>query len=123
MSLQLSDESISTEVFGAANGVKMSGISAAEAGALSGLVAQLTTTPLDVARTRIMVRSKNTFVTADNSSSVNASSTNIVNVLLDIVRSEGAGSLWRGVIPRALRAIASGGIQFASYELTQNAMK
>ena len=120
-----SDESISTELFGAAQGVKISGINAAAAGALSGLVAQLTTTPLDVARTRIMIRSKNTNTTAVNPSSTDSdsSSTNIVSVLLDIFRQEGAGALWRGVVPRALRAIASGGIQFASYELTQNAMK
>lgn len=123
------DESISTELFGAAQGVKISGINAAAAGALSGLVAQLTTTPLDVARTRIMIRSKNTNTTAVDSSAVGIangctdSSTNIVSVLLAILRQEGAGALWRGVLPRALRAIASGGIQFASYELTQNAMK
>ncbi len=34
----------------------------------------------------------------------------------------GVSSLFRGWIPRAARAVASGAIQFASYEFTQNVM-
>ena len=39
-----------------------------------------------------------------------------------IAESEGAGTLFAGLVPRAIRALTSGGIQFASYELTQNAL-
>ena len=40
----------------------------------------------------------------------------------NIAESEGAGTLFAGLVPRAVRALTSGGIQFASYELTQNAL-
>ena len=40
----------------------------------------------------------------------------------NIAESEGPGTLFAGLVPRALRALTSGGIQFASYELTQNAL-
>lgn len=40
----------------------------------------------------------------------------------NIAESEGAGTLFAGLLPRAVRALTSGGIQFASYELTQNAL-
>ena len=47
---------------------------------------------------------------------------NPVTELLNIAESEGPRSLFSGLLPRAVRALASGGIQFASYELTQNAL-
>ena len=40
----------------------------------------------------------------------------------NIAESEGPGTLFAGLVPRALRARTSGGIQFARYELTQNAL-
>ena len=48
--------------------------------------------------------------------------TNPITELLSIAESEGPRSLFSGLLPRAVRALASGGIQFASYELTQNAL-
>lgn len=52
-----------------------------------------------------------------------APSKNPLQVLLRIVREEGPGQLWAGIVPRAARAIGSGAIQFASYELSQNFMQ
>jgi hypothetical protein len=37
-----------------------------------------------------------------------------------VLQEEGVAALFAGVAPRMLRAIASGAIQFATYELTQN---
>ena len=84
-------------------GKKTKGLQAAIAGASAGLVAQVTTTPLDVIRTRVMVSQNNAGV-----------------VLTDTFCN---GTLFKGVCPRALRAVGSGAIQFASYELTQNAFQ
>lgn len=50
-------------------------------------------------------------------------SKNPLVVLLDIIRTEGPGQLWSGLLPRAARAIGSGAIQFTSYELSQNFMQ
>ena len=55
----------------------------------------------------------------DNSNNDN---NNPVKEITNILESEGPGSLFSGLLPRAVRALASGGIQFASYELTQNAL-
>eukprot|EP01041_Mallomonas_annulata_P002412 gene2412-4682_t len=96
---------------------------------MAGLVAQTLTTPLDVVRTRIMVdvTGLNTGVAAaaeDRTPSTStARVTSPVEVLGTILREEGVSALGRGMTPRAVRAIASGAIQFASYELTQNYMK
>jgi hypothetical protein len=57
-----------------------------------------------------------------NEIKANKSNTNPVTEVITIVESEGPGSLFSGLLPRACRALASGGIQFASYELTQNAL-
>jgi Mitochondrial carrier protein len=50
------------------------------------------------------------------------SNTNPIKEITNILESEGPGSLFSGLLPRAVRALTSGGIQFASYELTQNAL-
>ncbi len=160
------DEYVSTNLFHTGGGVKISGVDAAIAGSISGLAAQTLTTPLDVARTRIMTRksspmiagtdrtisvgstsnakqsmeSKNiengAVIASDNddkeddlgvnslhSSSSLSSSMNIFTVMRGLVATEGVSSLFRGILPRAARAIGSGAIQFASYELTQNVIK
>jgi hypothetical protein len=84
------------------------GTEAAVKGAIAGLAAQIFTTPLDVARTRIMLQS-----------SVNIGDKYEGNTLLmmtKIVEQEGISALAAGVKPRSLRAIASGAIQFAAIE-------
>lgn len=50
-------------------------------------------------------------------------STNPITVMVDIAKEEGAAALLAGSIPRALRAVGSGAIQFASYELTKNTFR
>ena len=54
---------------------------------------------------------------------VENNNTNPIAEVLDVIESEGAMALFSGIVPRATRAIASGAIQFASYELTQNALQ
>jgi Mitochondrial carrier protein len=55
-------------------------------------------------------------------STPHTSNTNPIKEITNILESEGPGSLFSGLLPRAVRALTSGGIQFASYELTQNAL-
>lgn len=43
-----------------------------------------------------------------------------LRLLLRIQREEGVGGLFAGTTPRALRALVSGAVQFATYEVTQN---
>ncbi len=100
----LAYEIILDEVY---QGKKPEGLQAAVAGASAGLVAQVSTTPLDVVRTRVMVDDRQ-----DQSK--------LTEVLTDAYRD---GALFKGVRPRALRAVGSGAIQFATYELTQNAFQ
>ena len=40
-----------------------------------------------------------------------------------VAREEGLAALFAGLQPRMLRAVASGAVQFASYELTQNVFR
>ena len=51
---------------------------------------------------------------------VSANSRNPLLVLRQIWIEEGAAGLLAGTAPRALRALVSGAVQFATYEVTQN---
>eukprot|EP00960_Hanusia_phi_P033299 750391-Hanusia_phi.AAC.8 len=84
---------------------------AAVTGALSTIVAQVATTPLDVARNKIM------------GSNAEFANENTLSALQKIIREEGPGALMLGVTPRILRAILSGAIQFTTYEFTKGAVK
>lgn len=95
-------ETFVEEVYG---GRKLVGVEAAVAGACAGLTAQVLTTPLDVIRTNIMAE---------------ANSASFVSSLTEVYKQGGTKALFRGVNPRAARAVGSGAIQFASYEFTQN---
>ena len=48
---------------------------------------------------------------------------NVVNKAKSILEEEGYLAFISGLSPRILRALASGAIQFASYELTQNVLR
>jgi hypothetical protein len=61
--------------------------------------------------------------TITTNSTATTTSNNPITVLTQILATEGAMSLWKGWLPRSCRAVGSGAIQFASYELTQNFMK
>jgi Mitochondrial carrier protein len=80
-----------------------------------------THTQLDVARTRIMIRAGD-IKNQDEQQTEEMANTDPFKEVKNIAESEGPGTLFAGLVPRAVRALTSGGIQFASYELTQNAL-
>lgn len=94
------------------NSGKIEGFDAAVAGALASLVVQIAATPLDVLRTRVMLK--------PSSSSSNSGSKNIITVYKELMQTEGLIALSNGIVPRAARALVSGAIQSTSYELVQN---
>lgn len=73
-------------------------------GSIASATAQLTTTPLDVVRTRAMDERDDLAIPARAAR---------------IASQEGLGALFAGVSPRLLRALLSGGLQFGSYEFTK----
>ena len=78
-------------------------------GAISTGIAQCVTTPLDVARNRIMAEVK-------NDDSLNR---NYIDRLVKIAEEEGIGALFAGTTPRIGKAMLSGALQFAAYEETK----
>jgi solute carrier family 25 S-adenosylmethionine transporter 26 len=84
-------------------GGALSPIEAAVGGAIAASTAQAIATPLDVARVRIM--------TSD--------ATGVVDTMRDIAANEGGGALYAGIAPKVVRALASGAIQFSTYEATK----
>ncbi len=100
--------------------MKIEGLQAAVTGAAASLIAQLTTTPLDVIRTRIMAKSHSNTTEAHKYSNDESIRVSWLAEFESLVAREGLAGLSKGAGPRALRAIGSGAIQFASYEITQN---
>ena len=84
-------------------GGSLTPVEAAIGGAIAASTAQAIATPLDVARVRIM--------TSD--------ATGVVDTMRDIADNEGGGALYAGIAPKVVRAIASGAIQFSTYEATK----
>ncbi|CAL8354761.1 unnamed protein product, partial [Gadus morhua 'NCC'] len=82
---------------------------AAVCGALAGAVAAFVTTPLDVAKTRIMLAKAGT-ATANG---------NIPTVLLDVWKSRGISGLFAGSIPRVTFISMGGFIFLGAYEKTR----
>lgn len=80
-------------------------------GALSTAIAQLSTTPLDVLRNRIMAVSKEEQDKDENMS--------YIERLVKIAKEEGIEELFAGSTPRVAKAMLSGAIQFATYEETK----
>ena len=101
---------------------KIEGIPAALVGACAGVTAQIITTPLDVARTRIMIPSGKDDETSkeEDAEEENYSGGDSIVMMQEIYEKEGVKGLFAGIVPRATRAVGSGAIQFASYELSQN---
>ena len=48
---------------------------------------------------------------------------NMISTIKSIIDDEGLNKLFAGTIPRSVRSIASGAIQFASLEMTNNYFK
>ena len=87
-------------------GAKLTALEAAVGGAAAAASAQALATPLDVARVRIITRGTD-------------GSGNVVDTVRTIAAEEGLGALYSGVVPKVARALASGAIQFSTYEATK----
>jgi solute carrier family 25 S-adenosylmethionine transporter 26 len=87
---------------------RLSALESALLGSGASLVAQVLTTPLDVVRTRIMTQRAE-----------DPQYTGILDACKNITKEEGASALLSGTIPRALRSVLSGAIQFSTYEFTK----
>ncbi|ORX89680.1 solute carrier family 25 member 40-like protein [Basidiobolus meristosporus CBS 931.73] len=79
------------------------------AGALSGSIAAVLTTPFDVAKTRIQVDSSNDTL-------VNRKP-RMFDIMKSIARNEGIGGLFTGLIPRVAKVAPSCAIMISSYEV------
>lgn len=86
------------------DGAKFTAVEAALGGAIAASSAQALATPLDVARVRIIT---------DNTGGV-------VGTIRAIAADEGVAALYSGVAPKVARALASGAIQFSTYEATKD---
>jgi solute carrier family 25 (mitochondrial S-adenosylmethionine transporter), member 26 len=86
-------------------------------GALSTVVAQLATTPLDVVRNRVMTDVSSSL--SINDSNESTASSQYLERLLQVAKDEGLAGLFAGTTPRIAKAILSGAIQFATYEETK----
>ncbi|XP_075229850.1 mitochondrial S-adenosylmethionine carrier protein [Lycorma delicatula] len=75
-------------------------------GAIAGGIAGAATTPLDVAKTRIMLAEQ----------SANTKTPSFVTVLIDIYKTSGMKGLFAGFIPRIVWIFLGGGIFFGIYE-------
>ena len=87
-------------------------------GAISTGIAQCVTTPLDVARNRIMAEVKDNNNTTDNIDA-DGSKMNYMERLVKIAKEEGVEALFAGTTPRIAKAMLSGALQFAAYEETK----
>jgi len=96
-------ESLKSQITAQRDGAKLSPVEAAIGGALAASTAQALATPLDVARVRI----------------ITSGSGDVVSTIRGIVAEEGVGALYSGVAPKVARALASGAIQFSTYEATK----
>lgn len=65
------------------------------------------TLQLDVVRTRVML----------------SSTSDPILIARDIFQNEGTGCFFRGTVPRLLRALLSGAVQFATYEVARNVLQ
>jgi solute carrier family 25 S-adenosylmethionine transporter 26 len=97
----------------------LSPLEGAEAGAVATAIAQLWTTPLDVIRNRLMMRSPSM---DGYSSSDSGSPTTYWGRLVKLANDEGWEGLFAGAAPRVGKAILSGAIQFATYEETKQSI-
>ncbi|KAM5474305.1 Carrier protein, mitochondrial [Microsporum audouinii] len=87
------------------------------AGAVSGAVSALVTTPFDVGKTRQQVSSRSSSSSSSSSSSAAATSSSIPRFLLKIVHDEGIGGLFRGWAARCLKVAPACAIMISSYEV------
>jgi hypothetical protein len=82
------------------------GLECAACGAISALCASVLTTPLDVARTRVMTQAAGSV----------AAYRGVIDCLGQLLRTEGAGALFSGLGERAVMSSFGGAIWFSVYE-------
>ncbi|GKY95529.1 hypothetical protein MPSEU_000514500 [Mayamaea pseudoterrestris] len=105
-------------------GREMSAAEGAIAGAFSTAIAQFLCTPLDVVRTRVMVRSESSAInTLGSVDEGKQSSATYIQTLYKLGRDEGWEGLFAGAAPRVVKALISGAVQFATYEETKQAIE
>jgi hypothetical protein len=98
---------VATSIFNLLQGVKQcSSVESAACGSIAGAIAAGLTTPLDVAKTRIMLE------TGQRSS--------IASMLLKIARNESPAKLFAGIYPRMCYLSLGAFVFFFAYEFTLN---
>ncbi|KAK2597345.1 Carrier protein, mitochondrial [Conoideocrella luteorostrata] len=96
-------------------------VDAFTAGALSGTLASIITTPFDVGKTRTQVYRD---VPAGAAGKVHApEEMNMMRLLWHIFKSEGVPGLWKGWIPRTLKVAPACAIMISSYEVGKRAFR
>uniref|UniRef100_A0A7S4LJG0 ADP,ATP carrier protein n=1 Tax=Eutreptiella gymnastica TaxID=73025 RepID=A0A7S4LJG0_9EUGL len=91
------------------DGAKLSALESAIGGGLSGAMAAVITTPLDVVRTRIMTQGGEKY-------------SSFADCARKTVDEDGWSALFAGLGPRVTSRLLGGAIQFSSYELSQRAL-
>jgi len=95
-------------------GIPLNPIQSAMCGSFSGAIAAAITTPIDVAKTRLMLLQ------------VDANSTKkpgLMRAISDIYRTEGASGLFRGIGPRVMWISIGGSVFFGAYEQAYRMMR
>ncbi|PFH57429.1 hypothetical protein XA68_15089 [Ophiocordyceps unilateralis] len=90
------------------------------AGALSGTLAAIVTTPFDVGKTRTQVYRD---APRGPGSAPAPEAGNIVRLLWHIFKTEGVSGLWKGWIPRTLKVAPACAIMISSYEVGKRAFR
>lgn len=83
-------------------------------GSISGSIAALATNPFDVGKTRMQI---STDTSAIGGTSLNSKEKHIFTFIKDIVKFEGVGALYVGLLPRLLKIAPSCAIMISSYEI------
>lgn len=89
---------------------------AALCGSLAGAVAAAVTTPLDVAKTRIMLSESDSSVALKQDNS-------ILGTLFRVYRNEGSTALFKGTTPRVLWIGFGGAVFLGVYEFAMNMLQ
>lgn len=90
----------------ATTGLELNSVAVAVCGAIAGGIAAAVTTPLDVAKTRIMLAERNQSVRLT-----------ITSVLRSVYRDRGVTGLFAGFVPRVLWITIGGAVFFGSYDV------
>lgn len=88
------------------------------AGSTAGAVSAALTTPLDVAKTRIMLHRRSFAPSrAPSPDEVRGVNTRVLPTLLHVWRTEGTAALWSGVVPRTIWIGLGGAVFLGSFDM------